>query len=305
MRSRDITRAVASGELRRLQRNRYVHADLWSELWPESRHRIEVCAAVSEMRGGRGAASHDSAGVIWTLPLYRHTPIAVHLTMPIGERMSSRSGLQRHHDSLPDEDVTSLFGIRCTTLERTVFDLVRTLTPEAAIAVADAALRQVAMVGKTYDVDAAEAWRQRMLERCARARGVRGIRQAIEIIGFADGRAELPGESVSRWRLTQLGFRRLRLQVPVPSPHGTEYRVDIEIEDVRTFFEFDGVGKYLDEAGRTGRTIEQVMLDEKRREDWIRGTTQKRLVRVESPHILTTTALAQRLAAFGITPPGR
>ncbi len=56
---------MAGGELRRLQRNRYVRDDLWSELWPESRHRIEVDAAVGEMRGGSGATSHDSAGVVW------------------------------------------------------------------------------------------------------------------------------------------------------------------------------------------------------------------------------------------------
>ena len=258
------------------------------------------------MRGGSGATSHESAGVVWELPLYRHTPAAVHITMPTGRaHVEPSAGCTRHSDSLPDDDITTLFGIRCTTLDRTVFDLVRTLTPEAAISVADAALRQIAMVGNTYDADAAETWRQRMLERCARAKGVRGIRQATQAIRFADGRAELPGESVSRRQLSQLGFRRLGLQVPVPGPHGTEYRVDIEIEDVRTFFEFDGLGKYLDEATRSGRTIEQVMLDEKRREDWIRGTTQKRLVRVESPHILTTTALAARLAAFGITPPDR
>jgi hypothetical protein len=304
-RSRDIAEAVAGGELRRLQRNRYVREDLWSDLWPESRHRIEVGAAVGEMRGGSGAASHDSAGVLWSFPLYRHTPAAVHITMPEGERMSSRAGLQRHSDNLPDADITTLFGIRCTTRDRTVFDLVRTLSPEAAIAVADAALRQVAMIDRIYHADIAEEWRQRMLERCARAKGVRGIRQAVDTIRFADGRAELPGESVSRKQLTRLGFRHLRLQVPVRGPNGAEYRVDIEIEEIRTFFEFDGMGKYVDEATRSGRSIEQVVLDEKRREDWIRGTTQKRMVRAESAHILTTHALAKRLVQFGITPPGR
>jgi hypothetical protein len=48
-----------------------------------------------------------------------------------------------------------------------------------------------------------------------------------------------------------------------------------------------------------------VLLDEKRREDWIRGVTQKRFVRVEDPHIVTTEALAARLAGFGIRLPSR
>lgn len=305
MTPRAIARAVASGEHRRLQRNRYVSNNLWADLWPESRHLLEVCAAAGEMRDGGAVASYESAGVLHELPLYRHVPAAVHVTTPPGSRMSSRRGLTRHSDLLPDEDIDVLFGIRCATLDRTVFDLVRTLGVEAALAVADAALRQVAMVEKAYDEVAAEGWRQRMLERCARSRGVRGIRQAETVIRLADGRAESSGESVSRLQLRRLGFRRLRLQVAVAGPHGREYHVDIEIEDANAYYEFDGVGKYLEEAMRSGRTLEQVILDEKRREDWIRGTTQKRFARAESPHIVTPATLGKRLAAFGITPPAQ
>lgn len=305
MSSRAIGQTVASGKHRRLQRNRYVRSDLWADVWPESQHLLRVCAAVGEMRESRAVAAYESAGVLHELPLYRHVPVAVHVTMPTGSRMSSRPGLSRHSELLPEEDITVVSGVRCTTLERTVFDLVRTLTVEAAIAVADTALRQAAMVGRTYDQTAAAGWRQRMIERCARSRGVRGVRQAEMVIRFADGRAESSGESVSRLQLARLGFRRLRLQVAVAGPDGKEYRVDIEIEDANAFYEFDGVGKFLDEAMRSGRTLEQVVLNEKRREDWIRGTTQKRFARAESPHIVTPANLGKRLAAFGITPPGR
>ena len=305
MSERDIARAVERGELRKLQRNRFVAVASWDDLWPESRHLVELSAVAAEMRAGGGVASYESAGALRRLPLYRHTPAAVHLTIPEGRGMSSRPGLRRHRDRLPESDIDNVCGIRCTSLDRTTFDLVRTLSPEAAIAVADAALRQIAMTPDGYDEIAAEQWRERMLERCRRARGARGIRQAEQAIRFADGRSESPGESVGRLQLSRLGFRRLRLQVPVPGPRGKDYSVDIEIEDVRTFFEFDGHGKYLDEAMRSGRTLEQVLLDEKRREDWIRGTTQKRLVRAESDHIVTSTALAKRLAAFGVRPPGR
>ena len=227
------------------------------------------------------------------------------MTVPVGTRTSSRPGLRRHHDRLPDDDVDTLFGIRCTSLERTTFDLARTLSMEAAVAVADAALSRAAMVAREYDALAAEGWRERMLERCARSRGMRGIRQAELVIRFADGRSESPGESVGRLQLSRLGFQRIRLQVPVPGPSGHTYRVDLEIEDVRTFFEFDGHAKYLEESLRSGRTLERVLLDEKRREGWIRGTTQKRFVRVESSHIVTPSALAKRLAAFGVVPPAR
>lgn len=305
MTEREIARAVEHGRLRKLQRNRYVAGAVWEDLWPESRHLVELSAAAAEMRAGGGVASHESAGALRRLPFYRHVPEAVHITLPPGTRMSSRPGLKRHHDRLPEDDIDVLGGIRCTSLDRTTFDLVRTLSPEAAVAVADAALGQVAMREGEYDDREAEVWRERMLERCRRYRASRGVRQAEQVIRFADGRSESPGEAVGRLQLRRLGFRRLRVQVPVRGPAGKDYRVDIEIEDVRTFFEFDGLGKYLEESQRSGRTVEQVVLDEKRREDWIRGTTQKRMVRAESPHILTPAALAQRLAAFGVVPPAR
>ena len=305
MSEREIARALQAGELRKLQRNRYVAAAVWDDLWPESRHLVELSAAAAEMRTRNGVASYDSAGALRTLPFYRHVPTAVHVTLGRGSGMSSRPGLRRHHDLLPEADIETVFGIRCTSLERTTFDMVRTLSLEAAVAAADAALRQVALGEDGYDEIAAEAWRDRMLERCHGSKGARGVRQAQQVIRFADGRSESPGEAVSRLQLARLGFRRLRLQVPVPAPSGKDYVVDIEIEEVRTFFEFDGQNKYLDEAMRSGRSLEQVLLDEKRREDWIRGTTQRRLVRVESVHIVTPAALAKRLAAFGITPPGR
>ncbi|MDR7111101.1 hypothetical protein J2X03_000965 [Microbacterium trichothecenolyticum] len=305
MTARAIGDAVVRGELRRLQRNRYVGVKLWNDLWPESRHLIEVCAAVAEMRDGDGVASHESAGVVAELPLYRHTPSAVHLLKPEARRGSSRVGLQHHADLLPAGDITVVNGIRCTTLDRTVFDLVRTLSMEAAVAVADAALRREAMRGSAYDERAAEAWRERMLQRCEAARGGRGVRQAEAAIRFADGRSESPGEAVSRLQLSRLGFRELRLQVPVSGPDGRTYRVDIGIEDVRSFYEFDGMGKYDELALASGKTVKQVVLDEKRREDWIRGATQRRFARAEAQHILTAEALGRRLAAFGITPPRR
>lgn len=120
---------------------------------------------------------------------------------------------------------------------------------------------------------------------------------------FADGRAESPGESVSRLQLHRLGFREIDLQVAVEGPRGVDYQVDIGLRDVKTFWEFDGEVKYRDESLRRGRAIEDVLLDEKRREDWIRGRTQWRLCRGGFADIATPEILAARLSAFGVRPP--
>jgi hypothetical protein len=300
---RDIARALRDGALRRLQRNRYVLGADWEDLWPESRHRLEVIAAFAEMRDGGRVASYESAAVVWDLALYRHTPSAVHVTTSHGVHVSGRAGLRRHNDALPEQDVTTHLGIRCTTMDRTVFDLSRSLSFEAAVVVADAALRRAAFDGTAYDLDAAEEWRNRMLARAARGSGLRGVRQAVAVISFADGRSESPPESVGRTQLMRLGYKRLRLQTRVPGPDGREFRVDIEIEDAGAFLEIDGMTKYRDEAMRSGRSLEDVLLDEKRREDWIRGTTQRRFVRAEEKHVATAELLGRRLASFGVHPP--
>lgn len=300
---RSIARAIEDKRLRRLQRNRYVLESLWQELWPESRHLLEAVAVRDEMRDSAAALSYESAAVAFGLPLYRHVPRRVHLTVPSPTRSSSRGGLIRHRESLAEEDVVVCDGLRCTSLDRTVFDVIRVVGRETAVAVADAALRRVAVSGRAYDVDRAEQWREDMLRRVAQAQGARGIRQAEAVLRFTDGRAELPGESVLRFQLSRLGFTCFGLQVPVAGPLGSDYFVDLEVEEAQTFVEFDGKGKYLDEALRSGRTIEQVLLAEKQREDWIRGTTQRRFIRVEDAHTTTTDALAKRLASFGISPP--
>ena len=78
-----------------------------------------------------------------------------------------------------------------------------------------------------------------------------------------------------------------QLQVPVAGPTGQTYFVDFGLAEVRAFGEFDGKDKYLDVALRRGAPLEQVLLEEKRREDWIRGTTQWRFARWEDEHSAT------------------
>ena len=79
--------------------------------------------------------------------------------------------------------------------------------------------------------------------------------------------------------------------------------VDLALDDVSAFGEFDGTGKYLDEALTRGIPLEQILLEEKQREDWIRGTTQRRFARWGDEHITSPQALAARLRSFKITPP--
>ena len=178
--------------------------------------------------------------------------------------------------------------------------MLRALPFATAVSVADAALRRIAVVGREYNTARAEGWRRLVQDRADAMHGARGIRQGRRVLAFADGRAELPGESLTRVRLWELGFAQFELQVSVPAPSGRDYEVDIGLIEAGALLEFDGQGKYTNAAMRAGRTVEQVLLAEKRREDWIRGVTQQRFIRVESPHIASSAALARRLSAFGV-----
>jgi hypothetical protein len=215
-------------------------------------------------------------------------------------RRHSTRDLIRHERALDPRDVVEACHLRVTSLERTVADLAGALPLEAAVSVADAGLRAAAVVRQVQDEALAERWRRDMERRLASSRGARGVRQARRVIAFADGRAQLPGESVSRLQLHRLGVRVTDLQVRVPAPDGGAYFPDFELGDVDAFGEFDGEGKYTDEAMRSGRTLEQVLLAEKRREDWIRGTTGRRVVRWGDREAGSAAALGRRLAAFGI-----
>ncbi|WP_144874165.1 type IV toxin-antitoxin system AbiEi family antitoxin domain-containing protein [Microbacterium sp. 1.5R] len=300
---RDIERLVREGVIHRVRNGRYISADDRGGLWNEGRHLVDVVATHLNSHAPGPVFWGPSAAVIHGLPLYRLAPEHVH-TAIIGARHGRTcAGVVWHNVGIEPSDIVEIEGIRCTSLDRTVLDLARSTSAEVALSAADAALRSAAVAGHMLDTDAAAAWSGRMSNRAERSRG-RGIRRARWIIDFADGRAQLPGESVSRLQLARLGFARPQLQVRVVGPSGEDYWLDFGFRRAQCFGEFDGTGKYFDEFLRGGRTAEEVVMAEKRREDAVRGVTGWRIARWGSSHILSTDGFARTLAAYGIRPPG-
>lgn len=296
--SRTLTTAIEERQLHRVRRGWYIEQTRWQALHPESRHRAEVIAAAFAAAGSDPVFSHVSAAVLWGLPLFRLRPERVHvMTMP--DRRHSTQRMLRHEGALAERDITEVAGIRCTSLSRTVFDVIRTVGPEAAITLADAALAQVGGEPWAFDDDAAGVLLGDLSAR-VRAPGARGILQARRTVELADGRAQLPLESVTRLRLHQLGFARPVLQVPVARRDGGYFWMDIALEQSRTFIECDGRSKYVDDELRGQRSAELVVLDEKAREDWVRGVTGWRVVRVMSEHVATLDAAASYFRAMGL-----
>lgn len=300
---RHIAARCADGELVRLHSGRYVSVGD-ADGFAEERHLRTVAAVHSRRVASDAPFSHASAAVLWGLPLFRYTPDAVHISGARLNGVVSRSrGVARHEVAVPSDDIVVIAGIPCTSLARTVLDVARTLPLASALAIADAALRLVAWDPEdhVYDEAAASAWADALAERVARARGARGIRQARWINTFADGRAQLPGESMSRLLLHDLGFAPPRLQVRLADASHT-YFVDFGLDDTDAWGEFDGEGKYTDARWRGERTPWELVRAEKEREDWIRATTHRPLVRWGMQHLASPVTLGRRLAEFGIRP---
>lgn len=313
MSNRGIAAAVHAKLLKKVHTGWFVDSESWGSQYAEGRHLIQVVAAHEQMRGGDCAYVLDSAAVLWELPLFRRTPTRVHLggahvdgrTRADTEGQGTRAGVARHEVKIAEEDLTYVDGIPCTTLERTVYDMMRSASREAGLSIADAALRRAAWdpAEHRYDEDAADRWRASLRERVARNSGARGIRRARTMVEFADGRAELPGESVSRLYLRDLGFAPPRLQVAIPGPNGRDYFVDFGLDDVDAWGEFDGVGKYVGPSMTHGREALKVLAAEKERQDWIHGTTHRISARWGTPDIASAATLGARLASFHLRPP--
>lgn len=296
--SRRLRRAVDAGELNVLRRGVYVRAADLAESTTEQRMVVRARALAFVSRRPPVFCGSTAAAILG-LPILRDDG-ALHV---ISEEPRSRSGpgIIRHRDLADDSLVVEAAGVRCTSLPRTVVDVARHESRDAAVCVADAALRQTAFHPPgTYDERAAAALKDEM-QRIA-AMTTRGRLRAERVIGLADGRAQLPGESISRLRLLELGFATPSLQVPVPGPGGRTFWVDFGLDDVAAWGEFDGRIKYRELPAASGRDAIEILEQEKRREDWIRGTTHRRFARWGWRDLKDATTLGRRLAAFRIEP---
>lgn len=309
--SRRLNAAVDSGQLVRVRYASFVDASTWQHLRSEDRHLLAVVAASERMAADR-VFSHSSAAVVWGLPLWGMNPQRVHVSGGADDaRTHSRARgpkhpLTAHHSSaVPSHDRAVVEGLSVTSLERTVLDLARSVQPASALAIADAALRRVMNMDRRdgYDESIAGAWLLGLRERLGRFRGGRGVVRARSVLPLADGRAESALESVSRYRMFEIGMPRPALQVPVPAPGGGHYFLDYELTWAGAFGEADGQSKYVDPSLLRGRTTEEVLLAEKDRHDWVQATTGKPIVRWGADSVRDAAGFAARMRAFGIRVP--
>ncbi|MXP20397.1 hypothetical protein GIY30_03380 [Gordonia sp. HNM0687] len=222
--------------------------------------------AASLNGGPKRTASHISAAAMHRIPMLNPDLSMVHFTSTTTGKSGKRGIV--HQAPLPDTDIVIVDDIQVTSVARSVCDVARMGSLPQAVCVLDSALR----VG----VSMAELRKQ-----CARMQRQHGVAMLRTALTMADGLSESVGESVSRVAFVECPLIPVpELQVPVHVVVDGKSKVmhgDFGWRDVhgvlRVVGEFDGRFKYhRSNPFGDDRFPEDVLFEEKRREDAIRDT---------------------------------
>lgn len=146
--------------------------------------------------------------------------------------------------------------------------------------------------GQSLDRNAFTPWLQSIPSQRAHARWQRALE-------FADPLSESPGESLSRLRISQLGFEVPTLQQEITVADGTRYRTDFFWKDAGVIGEFDGIMKYTRARTLAGLAAADVVVKEKTRERRIEQQGY-RVVRWDWNDLRSPERLRNILSDYGV-----
>ncbi|WJX98910.1 hypothetical protein [Curtobacterium sp. 458] len=227
-----------------------------------TRHRARIDAVVSRSKSSL-IVSHESAVVMLGLPWFGPLPERVLFTDPGRDRAQRL----RFSDKVPARgrhvSTVAIDGIETTDLVETAVDVALRADRGHAIVVLDAVLRRGAS-------------RELLLVELSRRTHRRGVARARRLIEIADGSNESPGESLTHLVAHDVGLPAPVLQHEFRVVGRFVARVDFWFPEQGVVIEFDGLAKYRDRTLRGTRTPEDVVVDEKLREDAVRSLPEVR-----------------------------
>lgn len=286
---RAVRRAAASGDLVTLGHGVHVAADAWREADDDERFRLRIAAARRVSRS-EPVLSHAAAAFVWDLPWIGPWPSQVPATDPTRAFTRSAQLVRWHAAPLTIGDVVRCEGVLVTDPHRTSIDLALTLPFPEAVAIIDGCLNR----GLSTHADLS-----------ARLDGRKSARRAMSArraLAFGHPGAASAGESLSRVAIAESGLCAPELQRAFHDHRGLIGYVDFWWAEAGVVGEFDGVKKYLRSEYRGGRSMEQVVLDEKRRSDRLLAAPGvRRLVRWGWKEARDPALLRALLASVGVT----
>ena len=279
-------RELRSGALLRVAHGVFVARAQWDTATEWERHIVR--AAAVQRRSPRGIVSHASAVIVHRLPWVLPAPDRVTLLDPARTTAQRTRFADKLAGAGRRPDVVSVDGIDVTGLATTAVDVALRYDRGRALMVADGFLRR----GGAQDALETEA---------ATRTNVRASRRLREVLSLASPLSESAGESVTQLAMHDLGLPRPVQQHSFDDASGTIGRVDFWFPDQGVIVEFDGLAKYRDPSLRGGRSPEEVVVDEKRREDRLRALAEVRhVVRPIWRDVLPGGGLPLMLAVTGL-----
>lgn len=252
-----IDRLVRSGVWTAVRRGVYAETSYWSTLPELPDRRLLLDRAASMRISVPHRLSHESAAYLLDLPILRPAKLISHVTRPgvVGSHL--RHGVKHHRAPHTDDQVVEVDGLLCLDAVRAALDITREHGYEPGLVAADSALR----AGATR-VD---------LERAAAAMVSWPFKTVVDdVVASADPGADSPGDTLARVLVTELGYGVPEVQFGLTADGRTAW-CDLRLG--RHVFEFDGRAKYqrIDEWGYADRDPDDVLWEEKTRQDWVCG----------------------------------
>lgn len=302
--SRALHRGAARGDLVRLVRGIYAPRAVIDALLPSERELLRAVAAAARGRV-RQPLCGISAARVWGIPILEDDFEPVVDALGWDHRATRRLADVRYWAAADDRyrvighhPVAACPAIAVTDLPRTIAELAARSSFARAVAATDWAIRvRRRREGVTTTLDE--------IRSVASALGlVRGSARLARALSFADGRSESAGESWMRVLIHQLGFEVPELQHEYLLADGRRFRSDFRWSSIRLAGEFDGRLKYRAAEARGGLTAEQIVVEEKDREDAIRSTGDG-MLRCVRDDLRDPRLLRQKLEAAGVPPRSR
>ena len=227
------------------------------------RHLLDCVAVLLDLGRPQAALSHATAARLHGFLVSTTIDRTTRVTDPA--RWREGKGFRMTRAPLDARSVVVRGPLRVTRAARTLVDCAREWDLESSVIAMDRAL----LMQRTTPAQLRAA----LVEQ----HQWRGTPMAQRAMALADGRAESPLETKGRLRLIGAGLAPTELQVEISVGGRLVAVADAWYEDAAVVVEFDGRVKYTDPW--RGKTPQQVLWDEKRREDELRAL-DIRVVRV-------------------------
>lgn len=233
-----VQRALASGIGRERLRGRDLEHPFWGvRSPPDSTHTVLGRASAYATRMPEASFfSHVTAAGMWGIPLPMplQADRLLDVSVPDGHFVPSGKGVRGHRIAIDPSDVTTLDGLRLTSLARTWCDLASVLSDEDLVAAGDFLLWRRRPASIRLSRDELEA-------ALARFHGRRHRSLLVSALPALTDRADSRPESIIRVRFTRAGL-------PAPEVNGEIYddsgkfvaMTDLTFRRYRVGFDYDG-----------------------------------------------------------------